>query len=104
MRRILMVVGALAAAAALATTLGLLLRSPSASAQLISPLHGRLTGAAEANALATPLDRFGLELLAREARSTTGNVAVPIALGIFLDIFNVFLFFLQIFGGGGTSR
>jgi len=40
----------------------------------------------------------------RLKRSTTGNVAVPIALGIFLDIFNVFLFFLQIFGGGGTSR
>jgi uncharacterized protein len=26
--------------------------------------------------------------------------AVPIAAGIFLDIFNVFLFFLQLFGGG----
>ena len=26
--------------------------------------------------------------------------AVPLAAGIFLDIFNVFLFFLQIFGGG----
>ena len=26
--------------------------------------------------------------------------AVPIAASIFLDIFNVFLFFLQIFGGG----
>jgi modulator of FtsH protease len=25
--------------------------------------------------------------------------AVPIALGIFLDVFNVFLFFLNIFGG-----
>ena len=37
----------------------------------------------------------------RLRRSTTGNVAVPIALGIFLDIFNVFLFFLQIFGGSG---
>jgi len=37
----------------------------------------------------------------RLRKSTTGNVAVPIALGIFLDIFNVFLFFLQIFGGGG---
>ena len=40
----------------------------------------------------------------RLKRSTTANVAVPIALGIFLDIFNVFLFFLQIFGGGGSSR
>lgn len=40
----------------------------------------------------------------RLKRSNTGNVAVPIALGIFLDIFNVFLFFLQIFGGGGSSR
>jgi FtsH-binding integral membrane protein len=37
----------------------------------------------------------------RLRRSNTGNVAVPIALGIFLDVFNVFLFFLQIFGGGG---
>ncbi len=30
--------------------------------------------------------------------------AVPIAAGIFLDIFNVFLFFLQLFGGGGSRR
>ena len=30
-----------------------------------------------------------------------GAAAVPIAAGIFLDIFNVFLFMLQIFGGGG---
>jgi FtsH-binding integral membrane protein len=30
-----------------------------------------------------------------------GASAVPIAAGIFLDIFNVFLFMLQIFGGGG---
>lgn len=37
----------------------------------------------------------------RLRRSNTGGVAVPIALGIFLDVFNVFLFFLQIFGGGG---
>ena len=29
--------------------------------------------------------------------------AVPIAAGIFLDIFNIFLFFLQIFGGGGRN-
>ena len=29
--------------------------------------------------------------------------AVPIAAAIFLDIFNVFLFFLRIFGGGGRS-
>jgi uncharacterized protein len=27
--------------------------------------------------------------------------AVPLAAGIFLDIFNVFLFFLSLFGGGG---
>ncbi len=37
----------------------------------------------------------------RLRRSNTGAVAVPIALGIFLDVFNIFLFFLQIFGGGG---
>ncbi len=29
------------------------------------------------------------------------NLAVPIAASIFLDIFNVFLFFLSLFGGGG---
>lgn len=29
--------------------------------------------------------------------------AVPIAAGIFLDIFNVFLFLLRIFGGGGRN-
>jgi modulator of FtsH protease len=29
--------------------------------------------------------------------------AVPIAASIFLDIFNVFLFFLQLFGGGGRN-
>lgn len=29
--------------------------------------------------------------------------AVPIAAGIFLDIFNIFLFMLRIFGGGGRS-
>ena len=33
-------------------------------------------------------------------RRANMNSAVPIAAGIFLDIFNVFLFFLQIFGGG----
>ena len=35
----------------------------------------------------------------RLRRANMGS-AVPIAAGIFLDIFNVFLFFLQIFGGG----
>jgi FtsH-binding integral membrane protein len=29
--------------------------------------------------------------------------AVPIAASIFLDIFNIFLFFLRLFGGGGRS-
>jgi modulator of FtsH protease len=32
-------------------------------------------------------------------RRANMDEAVPIAAGIFLDIFNVFLFFLQIFGG-----
>jgi len=32
-------------------------------------------------------------------RRANNSAAVPIAAGIFLDIFNVFLFFLQIFGG-----
>jgi uncharacterized protein len=33
-------------------------------------------------------------------RRATPESAVPIAAGIFLDIFNVFLFFLQLFGNG----
>lgn len=33
-------------------------------------------------------------------RRANMDAAVPIAAGIFLDIFNVFLFFLQLFGGG----
>jgi FtsH-binding integral membrane protein len=32
-------------------------------------------------------------------RRSGQNAAVPIAAGIFLDVFNVFLFFLQLFGG-----
>ncbi len=36
-------------------------------------------------------------------RRANMNSAVPIAAGIFLDIFNIFLFFLRIFGGGGRS-
>jgi FtsH-binding integral membrane protein len=34
-------------------------------------------------------------------RRATTQSAVPIAAGIFLDIFNVFLFMLSLFGGGG---
>jgi modulator of FtsH protease len=34
-------------------------------------------------------------------RRATPDAAIPIAAGIFLDIFNVFLFMLQLFGGGG---
>jgi FtsH-binding integral membrane protein len=33
-------------------------------------------------------------------RRANGASAVPIAAGIFLDIFNIFLFFLRLFGGG----
>jgi modulator of FtsH protease len=36
-------------------------------------------------------------------RRTDQSGAVPIAASIFLDIFNVFLFFLQLFGGGGRN-
>ncbi|MFZ0090100.1 MAG: Bax inhibitor-1 family protein [Solirubrobacteraceae bacterium] len=39
----------------------------------------------------------------RLRRADMGS-AVPIAAGIFLDIFNVFLFFLSLFGGGGSRR
>ena len=38
----------------------------------------------------------------RLRRANTAS-AVPIAAGIFLDIFNVFLLFLQLFGGGGRD-
>jgi FtsH-binding integral membrane protein len=36
-------------------------------------------------------------------RRTNMASAVPIAASIFLDIFNIFLFFLRLFGGGGRS-
>jgi FtsH-binding integral membrane protein len=35
---------------------------------------------------------------------TNMNMAVPIAASIFLDIFNVFILFLSLFGGGGSRR
>lgn len=37
-------------------------------------------------------------------RHASEQLAVPIAAGIFLDVFNVFLFFLQLFGGGGRRN
>jgi FtsH-binding integral membrane protein len=37
-------------------------------------------------------------------RRTSVAGAVPIAASIFLDVFNVFLFFLTLFGGGGNRR
>ena len=40
----------------------------------------------------------------RLARSGRYQSAVPIAAGIFLDIFNVFLLLLTLFGGGGRRR
>jgi FtsH-binding integral membrane protein len=33
-------------------------------------------------------------------RRANMDMTVPIAVGIFLDVVNIFLFFLQIFGGG----
>ena len=40
----------------------------------------------------------------RLARTRDQRAAVPIAAGIFLDIFNVFLFMLSLFGGGNNRR
>ncbi len=40
----------------------------------------------------------------RLRRTNTTMAAAPIAAGIFLDIFNVFLFFLSLFGGGSSRR
>ena len=40
----------------------------------------------------------------RLARNPSYNSAVPIAAKIFLDIFNVFILLLSLFGGGGSSR
>jgi FtsH-binding integral membrane protein len=37
-------------------------------------------------------------------RRTGSQGAVPIAASIFLDVLNIFLFFLQLFGGGGQRR
>ncbi|HEY3773341.1 MAG TPA: Bax inhibitor-1 family protein [Solirubrobacteraceae bacterium] len=37
-------------------------------------------------------------------RGANMTMAVPIAASIFLDVFNVFLLFLSLFGGGGTRR
>ncbi len=37
-------------------------------------------------------------------RGADMTMAVPIAASIFLDVFNVFLLFLSLFGGGGTRR
>jgi FtsH-binding integral membrane protein len=37
-------------------------------------------------------------------RNSNMSMTVPIAASIFLDIFNVFLLFLSLFGGGGTRR
>lgn len=37
-------------------------------------------------------------------KRTSMNGAVPIAASIFLDVFNVFLFMLSLFGGGGSRR
>ena len=37
-------------------------------------------------------------------RRATPDAAVPIAAGIFLDVFNIFLLALQLFGGGGRQR
>jgi modulator of FtsH protease len=37
-------------------------------------------------------------------RRASMDAAVPIAAGIFLDIFNVFLLLLSLFGGGGNRR
>ena len=38
------------------------------------------------------------------APTATMGGAVPIAASIFLDVFNIFLFFLSLFGGGGSRR
>jgi FtsH-binding integral membrane protein len=46
------------------------------------------------------LTAFDFQRLRRSNMSMT----VPIAASIFLDIFNVFLLFLSLFGGGGTRR
>jgi FtsH-binding integral membrane protein len=37
-------------------------------------------------------------------RNANMTMSVPIAASIFLDVFNVFLLFLSLFGGGGTRR
>jgi FtsH-binding integral membrane protein len=36
-------------------------------------------------------------------RRAGNEEAIPLAASIFLDVFNIFLFFLTLFGGGGRS-
>jgi modulator of FtsH protease len=37
-------------------------------------------------------------------RRAGNEEAIPLAASIFLDVFNIFLFFLALFGGGGRSN
>jgi serpin B len=76
MRRILILTGALIVAVGLAVTLGLLPRAQRASADTVDPGRGRSGATADAGLLAAPLDRFGLDLLVREARADRGNVVI----------------------------
>jgi serpin B len=80
MRRTIVIVVALVAIGAAAAAAVIALERPAAPAAAAVPLRptsGHATDIADASLLAGPLDRFGLELLAREAAAqSTGNVVV----------------------------
>jgi serpin B len=77
MRRILIAALAVAVAAAIALTVIFTVRqSPRAAAAPLNPLRGQAAASPAALALAGPLDRFGLALLAQEAQASGGNIVI----------------------------
>ena len=77
MRRIAVIVVSLVAiGAVLAVVIATDHRAASAAAAPLDPLRGHPAALADARLLATPLDRFGLALLTREARTASGNVVI----------------------------
>ena len=88
MRRIVVIVIVLVATCAAAVAVAALLHSTTgASATPLNPARGDPTATAQAALLAAPLDRFGLSLLADEARDDSGNVVIsPLSIHAVLSL------------------
>jgi len=83
-RRIVVIVVSLAAVCAVVAAVLVATHHPApAAAAPLDPVRGRPAALADAGVLAAPLDRFGLDLLAREARrNADGNVVIsPLSIG-----------------------